>query len=166
MTQLILPEGLLVKEQYLALPSSQKEDYIDNVLKQILELNPSGITIPDVDKATYFGHATIWHHLELLASRAECLKMERGDTNVYHSNKIIAAFPELKLKGKLAGSHIYFDLVENTYGKFIRIQKHIPDSRSSTHLVRNGIVIPTHLLDELINTFNEVKAHLNERKDV
>ena len=86
MLKITLPPNILEKEQYLALSSSQKGEYIHNLLKEILELNTHGVTISQIDKSTYFGRSTIWHHLEILASRAECIKMERGDTEVFHSN--------------------------------------------------------------------------------
>jgi len=92
-----LPQNILEKEEYLALSSSQKAEYISNLLKEILELNPEGVTVSQIDEVTYIGHSTIWHHLEILASRAICLRMDRGDTEVYHSNKVLAPLKELDI---------------------------------------------------------------------
>ena len=87
--KLNLPENILGKEQYVALSTYQKGEYVTNLLKQIIELNPQGVTISQIDKGVKLGHSTIWHHLEKLADSAFCLKMERGDTAVYNFNKVL-----------------------------------------------------------------------------
>lgn len=69
MLKINLPQNMLEKEQYLALASAQKGEYIHKLLQDILELNPNGVTVSQIDKATYIGRSTIWHHLEVLASR-------------------------------------------------------------------------------------------------
>ena len=163
MSDLALPSHMLGKEEYSVLPALEKEEYIDNVIKEILKLNPQGVTISDIDKSTYFGHVTIWHHLELMASRAECIKMERDDIDVYYTNKVVLSFPEIELKGKILGSRLSFDAVENLFGKFLRIQRHIEDSRSSAHKVRNGIIFPSDSIDEFIKTLTHIKSRLNKK---
>ena len=50
---------MLAKEQYLALPSLQKEEYINNILKEILKVNTTGVTVSQIDKSIYFGRSTI-----------------------------------------------------------------------------------------------------------
>jgi len=156
MPNLNLPTNMLSKEQYSALPSLQKEEYIHNLLKEILQLNPSGVTVSDIKKNTYFGHSTIWHHLELLNAKGECLKLEHGDTDVFHLNKAIRHFEELELKGTKLGALYHFDLVENTYGKYLRIQRK-RESRTQANITRQGVIIEDDLLDDLINALNKIK---------
>src|SRR3989338_2545604 len=98
--KLDLPQNILEKEQYSALSALQKGEYITNLLKQVLELNPNGVTISQVDKAIELGHSTIWHHLESLADCAYCLKMERGDTAVYNFNKVLHTLDDCNIQGK------------------------------------------------------------------
>ena len=138
MLKLNLPQNILAKEQYSALSSLQKGEYISNLLKQILELNPNGITISQVDKAVKLGHSTIWHHLENLADRAHCLKMERGDTAVYNFNKTVDNLEDCDIQGKY---YFYdFDIVENIFGRFVRIQNKQENS-SGNMVAHSGIII-------------------------
>ena len=154
---------MLEKEQYLALPSLQKEEYVNNILKEILKLNPLGVTVSDIEKSAYFGRSTIWHHMELLASKAECIKMERGDTDVYHYNKVIMHLKELQLDGAALGALFHFDLVENTYGKYVRVQRK-RESRSSASHTRSGIVISYDMINGFIEALNRIKDILNSNK--
>lgn len=163
MPKIVLPQNMLSKEQYMALPALQKEEYIHSILKDILEHNPLGVTVSDIKKAAYFGHSTIWHHLEMLASKGECLRMERGDTDVYHLNKATKHFEELELKGTKLGAIYHFDLVENTYGKYIRVQRKI-ESRSEAHNTRSGIIIADNLLSDFINSLSKIKEYINSNK--
>lgn len=154
-----MPQNTLGKEQYLALPTLQREEFIHNILKEILLLNPNGVTISDIKNSTYLGRTTIWHHLEHLNSKGECIRMERGDTDVYHLNKAVRHFEELELKGTQLGAVYHFDLVENTYGKYIRIQRK-RESRTKAHETRQGIIISSELLDELISALNKIKESM------
>ena len=163
MLKLVLPQNILVKEQYAALSSIQKGEYMTNLLKQILELNPNGITISQVDKALKLGHSTIWHHLENLAARAECLKMERGDTAVYDYNKVIHTLDDCDIQGKF-----YFydlDIVENSLGRFVRIQIK-QENASGNMIAHSGVIVRLAFFDEFLNSLHKIKElHMNLEKD-
>lgn len=162
MLKLNLPSNILDKETYSALPTHEKEEYIHNFLKQVLELNPNGVTAPQIDNATYLGRSTVWHHLEILAARSQCFKVERGDTAVYHSNKVIEDLRQLDIKGDL---YLYcFNVVENIFGKFIRLQLK-QDTRSGAPRTNCGIVVDTKHFDEFLSTLQKIKqSNLNESK--
>ncbi|MBI2541330.1 hypothetical protein HYV80_01295 [Candidatus Woesearchaeota archaeon] len=163
MLKLVLPQNLLTKEQYADLPPFQKGEYLSNLLKQILELNPQGVTISQVDKAVKLGHSTIWHHLENLADSAFCLKMERGDTAVYNFNKIVHALEDTHVQGKFY--YYDFDLVENIFGKFVRMQ--IKQEDSSGNLVANGgVLVGTNSFDKVVGSFIKIRdVHLIKDKN-
>ena len=161
--KLDLPQNILIKEQYSALSSYQKGEYITNLLKQILELNPNGITISQVDKAIKLGHATIWHHLEALADRAFCLKMERGDTAVYNFNKILDELEDCHMQGKFY--HYDFDLIENIFGKFVRMQTK-QEGESGNLVVHSGIIIGTNSYDKVVDSLIKIRdVHLKADKN-
>ena len=162
MLKLNLPQNVLNKEQYSSLSSLQKGEYIHNLLKEILEINPGGITISQVDNITHLGRSTVWHHLEILAARADCLKVERGDTDVYHSNKVLASLKELDIQGNYY--YYAFHVVENTYGKFVRIQTK-QENRSGSLATHSGVIITHHLMSEILNSLAKIKEHhLNENQ--
>lgn len=161
-----VPENMLEKSQYSSLPSLQKEEYTQNLLKEFLRLNLMGLTASDIIKNSHLSHSVIWHHLEILASRGECLKIERGDTDVYHLNKIMDNLKESDIMDDHSDHHFSynFDIIENPFGKFLRIQR-IRESRSLAHTIRSGVIIPSYLIDTVINTIAKIKEnHLNEDK--
>ena len=162
MLKLNLPLNILDKETYSALPTHEKEEYIHNFLKQVLELNPNGITAPQIDNATYIGRSTVWHHLEILAARSQCFKVERGDTAVYHSNKVIEDLRQLDMQGDF---YMYcFNVVENIFGKFVRLQLK-QETRTGTSRTNCGIVISEKQFDEFLDRLQKIKhSHLNEGK--
>ena len=137
--------------------------YLTNLLMQILELNSDGITISQVDKAVKLGHATIWHHLETLADSAYCLKMERGDTAVYHFNKVLHTLDDCHIQGKF---YFYdFDLIENIYGKFVRIQIKQED-KSGTLSTHSGVVVSTDYYGKVVESLVKIKdSYLNSDKN-
>lgn len=159
MAKIILPKNILKKEEYLVLPPLEKGEYIDNVIKEILALNPSGVSASEVDNAIYFEYTSVWHHLEILASRAECLRIEHGETDIYYMNSVIAHLKEIDVTDGKLDSCYSFDLVENIFGKFIRIQRKM-DSRSTVHATHNGLLIPLNFVGDaarLLNKFAKTK---------
>ena len=52
------------------------------------------LSIHFLSKNTYFSRGIVWHHLEMLSSKGECLRIERGDIDVYHLNEVINPLEE------------------------------------------------------------------------
>ena len=160
--KLNLPENILGKEQYVALSTYQKGEYVTNLLKQIIELNPQGVTISQIDKGVKLGHSTIWHHLEKLADSAFCLKMERGDTAVYNFNKVLDELEDCSIQGKF---YFYdFSIVENMFGKFVRMQIK-QESQSGDLITHSGVIIGTNSYDKVAESIIKIRdVHLNADK--
>jgi len=135
----------------------QKGEYIHNLLKEILRLNPKGITVSQVDKSTYLGRSTIWHHLEILASRAECLKIQRGDIDIYHSNKVLESLKDFNING--IDFYYNFDLVENTFGKFLRLQMK-QEGRTGSIVNDCGILINLKFFGDVLSSLNQIKENI------
>ena len=160
--RLNLPQNILSKEQYSALSTYQKGEYITNLLKQIIELNPQGVTISQIDKGINLGHSTIWHHLEKLADSAFCLKMERGDTAVYNYNKVLDELEDCHIQGEFY--HYDFDLIENIFGKFVRIQIK-QESQSGDLITHSGVLMGTSSYDKVAESIIKIRdVHLNADK--
>jgi len=153
-----MPDSILEKEEYSLLAPLQKEEYMHNILKEMLRLNPIGLTISDIKKNTYFSHSVVWHHLEILASRGECLRIERSDTDVYHLNKIIDKLEEFDIFDDKSSSHFgfNFDLIENPFGNFLRIQR-LRESRTEANTIHAGVIVPIYLIDGLIDRLKKIK---------
>lgn len=166
MPKINLPENILEKETYSSLPPLEKGEFIHNFLKEILRLNPTGMTVSQIEKNTYLSHSVIWQHLDTLASRGECLRIERGDADVYHFNNVIDTLKQFDIpsdNSPLPFSY-NFNLIENTFGKFIRIQRQ-RGSRSAAHTTHSGVILPYHLVSQIANILIKIKEnHLNEDK--
>ena len=161
--KLDLPQNILDKEQYSTLATFQKGEYVTNLLKQILELNPDGVTISQIDKAIKLGHATIWHHLEKLADSAYCMKMERGDTAVYNFNKVLDELDDCDIRGKF---YFYdFAIIENIFGKFVRVQIKQEDT-SGNIAAHGGVIININSYDKVVDFLVKIRdVHLNADKN-
>ena len=94
------------------------------------------------------------------------MRIERGDVDVYFYNKILNALKELDFSDNAHNLQFQynFDLIENIFGRFLRIQRQ-RESRSDSHFTRAGIIIPYELVDKILDTPQKIKeAHLNGGK--
>ncbi len=148
-----LPKEILPKEAFKSLPAKEKEEYLSNLLKKILELNPEGITISQIREATGLTYSTIWHHLEVLSCTSQCHKISRGNVDIYHPTGKSDHLNEYN-KGKVKYA---ISTVENNEGKFVCIHEK-RENRLGNHTVCKGIDIPFELIDNFIETLSKVKS--------
>ncbi len=152
MTKIKLPSELLQKETFKSLPAKEKEEYIRNILKKILELNPDGITISQIKEAAGLTYSTIWHHLEIINSTSEGNKISRGNLDVYYPNTNVNHLNEYD-KGKVKYS---ISTNQNSEGTFVCIQEK-RENRTGNYIVCKGISIPVELIDKLVTEFDKIK---------
>lgn len=152
MDAITLPQDMLQKESFKTLPAKEKEEYLSNLLKKLLELNPEGVTTSQIREATGFTYSTIWHHLEMLNSTAQCHKTSRGNLDIYHPISVVSHLNELE-KGKAKYSA---SIVENSQGKFVLIHE-TRENRAGNQTVCNGVSIPIELIDDFIKTLGKAK---------
>jgi len=152
MIQINLPKELLPKETLKSLPAKEKEEYLSNLLKKLLELNPAGITTSQIREATGLTYSTLWHHLEMLNSTAQCYKISRGNLDIYCPTGIISHLNEYE-KGDVKYS---IGTIKNSEGSFVCIHEK-RKNRAGNLAVSSGIVIPTELIDEIIKILHSVK---------
>lgn len=150
MAQINLPKELLRKEAFRTLPAKEKEEYLGNLLKKILESNPEGITISQIKEATGLNYSTLWHHLEVLSCTAQCHKVSRGNLDVYFSIGKATHLNDYDL-GKVRYS---VSMVENDKGRFVCIYEK-RETRTGTYGICKGVLIPTELIESI---FKEIKV--------
>jgi hypothetical protein len=150
---------MLEKEAFKTLPAKEKEEYVSNLLKKILEVNPEGITISQIKEATGLTYSTIWHHLEVLSCTAQCHKISRGNTDVYHPAGTSNHLNEYN-KGK---AKYVLSTVENDRGKFICIQEK-KENRLGNHTVHRGIDIPFELINNFLDEFEKIKSQFKLKR--
>lgn len=152
MAKFNLPKELLEKESFKTLPAKEKEEYMKNLLKKILDLNPEGITISQIKEATGLNYSTIWHHLEVLSSTAQCHKISRGNLDVYYPDGKTTHLNDYN-KGEVQYT---VNKIENGEGNFVSIHEK-RQNRLGNHTIIKGISIPFELIDDIIDTLKKVK---------
>lgn len=152
MAQINLPKELLQKEAFKTLPAKEKGEYLSNLLKKVLELNPDGLTISQIKESTGLTYSTIWHHLEVLSCTAQIYKTSRGNTDVFYPLGKSSHLNDYDHHG----IHYSLSLVENAKGKFVSIYEQKEDAQGK-HTVCSGVMIPINLADDLIKALSKVK---------
>lgn len=165
--QMIVPEDLLMQEQYKELASGEKERYTGKVLKKLLELNKNGLTLGQISEKTYFNKATIWRHLEKLVNTKEAYKLEFGRLSVYFSNgKLIHSLFSEDIKFENKTYPIFF--VRNNLGDFIYLQEKQEDKFGRIEVI-GGLVLPLKnaeiFAERLMQAEKKVKEVLKNETD-
>jgi hypothetical protein len=135
-----VPKGLLAPEEINALKPQEREDYIRDVMLEILRRNEHGVTISEVMNTTSFNRVTVTKHLEHLVAIREGYKTERGIGTVYFKNgKLVRETDRFKVT---CGNRMYeFFKLENPEGVFLYIQEQERDELRAIN-VKGGVMIP------------------------
>ena len=154
MAKINLPKEILGKESFKTLPAKEKEEYMKNLLKNILKLNPDGVTISQIKDDTGFTYSTIWHHLEVLSCVAQGRKISHGNLDVYYPIGNVSILAEyLHTKGK---ARYIISKLENEKGNFVGIHEK-RQNKMGNYTICKGIAIPVELIDVFVKAFNKVK---------
>ena len=100
---------------------AKKEKIIHTKIIEFLRNNPKGLTMTQLVRATKFSRKAIEKHLEVLILENEIYMKKFGVTKVYYPNHRIHHFDFEKLS--FNNRTIWFDILENEYGKYLLIQK-------------------------------------------
>ncbi len=152
MAKVNLPDEVLEKEAFKTFPAKEKEEYISNLLKKILNLNDDGVTISQIREATGMTYSTIWHHLEILSCTAQAHKISRGNLDIYYHNGTMSHLNEYE-HGK---AKYFISTAKNREGNFVCIHEK-RQNRMGNHTITEGISIPVELIDNFIAELNKVK---------
>ena len=154
MTKINLPEEGLKKEAFKTLPAKEKEEYVSNLLRKILELNPDGVTISQIREYTGLTYSTIWHHLEILSCVSLARKISRGTLDVYYPSGKSTLIKEY-LHAKDHARYI-ISSEENIDGRYICIHEK-RQNRLGNYKVCRGIAIPVDLVGDIAAELNKLK---------
>lgn len=152
MAKLNVPKEILQLDTFKSLPAKGKEEYLDNLLKKILELNPDGVTISQIKEAASFTYSTVWHHLEVLCATAQGRKISRGNLDLYYPCGKIIPLSSIE-KGDVQYA---LSIVENNEGKFLCIHEK-RQGNSKNYKVCRGVTMPIELLDEVVKAFEKLR---------
>lgn len=100
---------------------AQKEKRIHQEICNFIKNNPNGVMMSSLVKGTKFSRKAIEKHLQVLILENEIYMKQFGITKVYYPNQKIKHLDFEKLS--YGNKTIWFDILENEYGKYLLIQK-------------------------------------------
>src|SRR3989344_3253737 len=116
----------------------QKEKMISSKVLELLKNNPKGLTMTEIVRNTKFSRKAIEKHLEILILENEIYMKKFGVTKVYYPNHRIHHFDFEKINYN--NRIIWFDILENEFGKYLLIQKKKKVNNNWVH--EHSITIP------------------------
>ncbi len=133
------PQDIIDIEELPSLRPKDRDQYVEKVIIQILELNSQGATVSEIAKRTKINRNTIASHLKTLVATREAYSICRGKLSIYYKNgKVIHA---RSLEHRFPNDRFYkFYRLENENGKFIYIQERQLDEFRAIK-VNGGIII-------------------------
>ena len=134
-----------------------KEKMLREKVLNYLKKNPRGKTTTELNKELNISRKTIEKHLQLLVSENEIYLKQFGPTRVYYPNKRIHYLDFKKIN--LNNRTIWFDLMENEYGKYLLIQEKREEGKE--FITKGSILIPLNKAKLFVNSLNKL---LNENK--
>lgn len=157
MAELKIPE-ILARKECLKLPPKEREHYIREILRQIFNSNPHGVTVPLLSKKLPFDSRTIEKHLSILTYTNEVYKVKIGQTNLYLPNSRLMHHV-LEKSFKTDNREYDAFVLQNRLGEFVFIQE--KKYNEFTKEIRGGILIPLSdfkkFVEYLIKTQNQIE---------
>ena len=136
----------------MALYPAEKEKIIHNKVLDALRANPKGMTMTDIVRAVKFSRKAIEKHLQVLALENEIYIKQFGITKVYYPNHRVQHFDFEKLNYN--NRTIWFDILENEYGRYLLIQKKKKQNDEWVH--EHSITIPLEQCSAFLKTFSKI----------
>jgi hypothetical protein len=136
-----MPEDRLGKDEYVKLPDYEKEHYLKNLIKRIVEVNyPNGVTAKQIREALEIDPRILDKHLTSMEHTGEIYTFKYDRTTVY--------FPLYQLRNRL--------------GDFVYIQE--MKKKGYTEEVDKGIQIPVDKFPEFVEYLKECLSEMLRRK--
>ena len=128
-TNISIPR-IMEAKVYRGLSPQDQEEYVEKKMAEIVEMNPNGITIPDVEDKTPFTRPTIIKHLDKLVALRKAYKIKRGKKIfVYHPNgRPVHPEYQIEKKGTEKEPHFRATFLNNNYGEFLFLEDLNPQS--------------------------------------
>ena len=133
------PSVILSADEIQALKPSERETYVQNLIKNILAMNENGVMASEIVEATNLNRITVTKHLELLVAIREAYKRDRGTGAIYYINGRLI-HPTDRFTLPIQNKIYDFVKLENAEGEFIFIQEKEQDELRLT-TIKGGIMI-------------------------
>jgi len=160
--RLKLPENIITQEELQVLRPKDRDECIQKLLMQILELNPQGVTISELADQARISRNTLASHMKTLEAIREAYSINRGKLSVFYKNgKVVHA---KSTEYKFPNDRFYkFYRLENEQGKFIYIQERQVDEFRAIK-VNGGIMINDKDFFEFLKELQKFGVEVSERE--
>ncbi|MAG19917.1 hypothetical protein CL618_00605 [archaeon] len=138
----------------------KKERIIHSKLIEFLKNNPKGLTMSEIVKNTGFSRKAIEKHLQVLELENEIYMKKFGVTKVYYPNHRVHHFDfeNLKYNNRI----IWFDILENEFGKYLLIQKKKRVNKDWVH--EHSITIPLDQSEGFLKVLKKILGSKRMKK--
>lgn len=134
-----VPKKILSQKEIKRMAPSDRDYYIQNVILEILKLNPRGITVSQVSRRFHFSRPTVAKHLDMLVAIGEAYKVQMGNLAIYHKNGKIVH--ETDVQSTVISDKLYtFYKLKNQEGEFLYVQEKELDEFGSPR-VKGGVMV-------------------------
>jgi len=129
-----------------------KEKMTHGKILVFLRNNPKGLTITEIVRGTKLSRKAIEKHLQILVLENEIYTKQFGVTKVYYPNHRInhLDFERMDYNNKT----IWFDVLENEFGKYLLIQKKKKAENEWVH--EHSITIPLEQSERFLTVLGKV----------
>ena len=129
-----------------------KEKMTHGKILVFLRNNPKGLTITEIVRGTKLSRKAIEKHLQILVLENEIYTKQFGVTKVYYPNHRInhLDFERMDYNNKT----IWFDVLENEFGKYLPIQKKKKAENEWVH--EHSITIPLEQSERFLTVLGKV----------
>ena len=151
---------MLSKDQYLKLPTNEREHYLRNIIKKTIEVNPNGVTQGELSRELGLDIRTVDKYLTMLLHTNMIYLEPYDDTKVYLPNGR-AMRPVFEEKLELDGKNYEIFQLRNRRGEFVLIQE------KSTGEIRDdvmaGILIPLQKYPDFVEYLKKSMTEMMKR---
>tara|TARA_Y100000310_G_C20621400_1_gene783505 strand:- start:1118 stop:1570 length:453 start_codon:yes stop_codon:yes gene_type:complete len=139
---------------------AKKEKIIHSNIIEFLKNNPKGLTMTELVRGTKFSRKAIEKHLQVLILENEIYMKKFGITKVYYPNHRVhhLDFEKLNYNNKT----IWFDILENEFGKYLLIQKKKKVEKEWVH--EHSITIPLKHTEKFSKVLNKILSSQRMKK--
>jgi hypothetical protein len=152
-SEIKLPQ-MLESRQYMTLPAHEREQYVREIIRQTLRLNPNGVTASKLNRFLPIDGRTISKHLSIMEYTNE-LYTEKDGNNVYYfpnSRLMHPATEETFSAGNIEFQ--VFHIRNNRLGDSVFIQERKKDEYKDD--IGSGLIIPVDKFKEFVQFLSKI----------
>jgi hypothetical protein len=160
MSSIVIP-GMLPQQQLDSMRPKEKQKYIEHIILQVLERNPRGVAISELEAKTPFARNTLVKHLSKLVATRQATRFDKGKVSIYYRNGSVQTAIDYRDKNNL--DHFYtFMQLENYDGHFIYVQEKEVDEKRAVK-VKGGIMINATVAPEFVKKLRDFIFQAEEK---